>query len=77
MPSHKNFVMFVVIVLMLDRNELTMDVSGAWVREVSPMLATSRLFSPKHLGGLFYEHDASATEDSNEKQIGVPLRQSG
>ena len=68
--------MFVVTIPMVDRNELTMDVSGAWVREVSPMLATSRLFSPKHLGGLFYEHDVNATEDSNEKQISVPLRQS-
>ena len=61
---------------MVDRNEPTMDVSGAWVREVSPMLATSRFFSPKHFGGLFYVHDANATEDSYEKQIGVPPRQS-
>jgi len=45
-----------------------MDVSGAWVREVSPMLATSRLFSPEHLGRLSYEHDAHATGDSDKKQ---------
>tara|TARA_B100001564_G_C20213330_1_gene478302 strand:- start:215 stop:424 length:210 start_codon:yes stop_codon:yes gene_type:complete len=69
--------MFVVVIPMVDRNELTMDVSGAWVREVSPMLATSRLFSPKHLGGLSYEHDAYASENSNEKQIRLPPRQSG
>ena len=69
--------MFVVTIVMADRTEPTMDVSGAWVRKVSPMLATSRLFSPKHLGDLFYVHDANATENSNEKQIGVPLRQSG
>ena len=73
MPSHKNFVMFVVIVLMLDRNELTMDVSGAWVREVSPMLATSRLFSPEHLGRLSCEHDANAIGHSDKKQKSGPL----
>ena len=54
--------------LMTDRNELIMDVSGAWVRTVSPMLATSRLFSPEHLGRLSYEHDAHATGDSDKKQ---------
>ena len=69
--------MFVVTIVMADRTEPTMDVSGAWVRKVSPMLATSRLFSPKHLSGLFYVHDANATENRSEKQIGVPLRQSG
>jgi len=62
---------------MLDRKQPTMDVSGAWVREVSPMLATSRLFSPNHFSGLFYVYDANATEDSNEKHIGVPIRQRG
>ena len=66
--------MSVVLIVMMDRNKITMDVSGAWVREVSPMLATSRLFSPEHLGSLSYEHDANTTDDSDEKQIGVPLR---
>ena len=66
--------MSVVLIVMMDRNKITMDVSGAWVREVSPMLATSRLFSPEHLGSLSYEHDAKATEDSDERQIVVPLR---
>ena len=69
--------MFAVTVFMVDRNKLTIDVSGAWVRKVSPMLGTSRVFSPKHLGGLSYKHDANASEDSNEKRIGVPVRQSG
>ena len=59
---------------MTDRNELTIDVSSAWVREVSPMLATSRLFSPKHLGNLSYEHDAEATRDITEKQRVLALR---
>ena len=59
---------------MTDRNELTMDVSGAWMREVSPMLATSRLFSPEHLGSLSYEHDAEATRDSDKKQTGITPR---
>ena len=63
-----------VVKLMTDRNELTMDVSGAWVREVSPMLATSRLFSPEHFGSLSYEHDANATRDSDKKQKSEPLR---
>ena len=64
----------VVLNLMTDRNELTMDVSGAWVREVSPMLATSRLFSPEHFGSLSYEHDANATRDTDKKQKSEPLR---
>ena len=59
---------------MMDRNELTMDVSGAWVREVSPMLATSRLFSPEHLGSLTYEHNANATGDNHKKQRSEPLK---
>ena len=59
---------------MTDSNELTMGVSGAWVREVSPMLATSRLFSPEHLGNLSYEHNASATEDSDKQQKSEPLK---
>lgn len=63
----------VVLILMTDRNEPTMDVSGAWVREVSPMLATSRLFSPEHLGSLSYEHDAEAIRDSDKKQKSEPL----
>tara|TARA_B100000242_G_C42771784_1_gene359415 strand:- start:140 stop:304 length:165 start_codon:yes stop_codon:yes gene_type:complete len=54
-----------------------MDVSGAWVREVSPMLTTSRLFSPKHLGSLSYEHDADAAGDSDKEPVSVPLRQCG
>ena len=61
----------------MDRTEQTMDVSGAWVREVTPMLATTRLFSPKHLGSLPYTFDAKATGDRDKKQIGVPLWQSG
>ena len=60
--------------LMTDRNELIMDVSGAWVRKVSPMLATSRLFSPEHLGSLSYEIDVEASRDSDKEQIGLPLR---
>jgi hypothetical protein len=59
---------------MTDRNELTMDVSGAWVREVSPMLATSRLFSPEHLGSLSYDHNANATGESDKKQRSEPLK---
>ena len=66
-----------VVILMTDRNQLTMDVSGAWVREVSPMLTTSRLFSPKHLGSLSYEHDADAAGDSDKEPVSVPLRQCG
>jgi len=58
---------------MTDRNELTMDVSGAWVHEVSPMLATSRLFSPEHLGSLSYDHNANATGESDKKQRSEPL----
>lgn len=63
-----------VLNLMTDRNELTMDVSGAWVREVSPMLATSRLFSPEHLGSLSYDHNANATGESDKKQRSEPLK---
>ena len=63
-----------VLNLMMDRNELTMDVSGAWVREVSPMLATSRLFSPEHLGSLSHEHNADATGDSYKQQKSEPLK---
>ena len=59
---------------MTDRNELKMDVSGAWVREVSPMLATSRLFSPEHLGSLSYDHNANATGESDKKQRSEPLK---
>ncbi len=59
---------------MKDRNELTIDVSGAWVREVSPMLATSRLFSPEHLGSLSCEHNANATGESDKKQKSEPLK---
>ena len=59
---------------MTDRNELTIDVSGAWVREVSPMLATSRLFSPEHLGSLSYDHNADATGESDKKQRSEPLK---
>ena len=63
-----------VVKLMTDSNELTMDVSGAWVREVSPMLATSRLFSPEHFDNLSIEHDANAIGHSDKKQIGLSLR---
>ena len=63
-----------VLNLMMDRNELTMDVSGAWVREVSPMLATSRLFSPEHLGSLSYDHNANATGESDKKHRSEPLK---
>ena len=63
-----------VLKLMMDRNKLTMDVSGAWVREVSPMLATSRLFSPEHLGSLSYGHDANATGDGDKQQKSTPLK---
>jgi len=66
-----------VLNLMTDRNELTMDVSGAWVREVSPMLATSRLFSPEHLGSLSYDHNANATGESDKKQRSEPVKSSG
>ena len=62
-----------VLNLMMESNEPTMDVSGAWVREVSPMLATSRLFSPEHLGRLSCEHDANATGDSDKQQKSEPL----
>ena len=63
-----------VLNLMTDRNELTMDVSGAWVREVSPMLATSRVFSPEHLGSLSYDHNANATVESDKKQKSEPQK---
>ena len=63
-----------VVKLMTDSNELTMVVSGAWVREVSPMLATSRLFSPEHLGSLSYDHNANATGESDKKQRSEPLK---
>ena len=63
-----------VVKLMTDSNELTMDVSGAWVREVSPMLATSRLFSPEHLGSLSREHNADATGISDKQQKSEPLK---
>jgi len=63
-----------VLNLMTDRNELTMDVSGAWVREVSPMLATSRLFSPEHLGSLSYDQNANATGESDKKQRSEPVK---
>ena len=63
-----------VIHLMTDSNELTMDVSGAWVREVLPMLATSRLFSPKHLGSLSCEHNANAPVESDKKQKSEPFK---
>ena len=63
-----------VVKLMMDSNELTMDVSGAWVREVSPMLATSRLFSPEHLGSLSYEHNDNANVESDKKQKSEPLK---
>ena len=63
-----------VVKLMMDSNELTIDVSGAWVREVSPMLATSRLFSPEHLGSLSCEHNANATVESDKKQKSEPLK---
>ena len=66
--------MSAVLKLMMDRNELTMDVSGAWVREVLPMLATSRLFSPEHLGSLSYGHDANATGDGDKQQKSTPLK---
>ena len=66
-----------VINLMTNNNELTMDVSGAWVREVSPMLATSRLFSPEHLGSLSCEHNANATGNSDKKPKSEPLKSSG
>ena len=66
--------MSVVPILMTDKNELIMDVSGAWVRQVSPMLTTSRVFSPEHLGNLIYKHHAEASEDSDKEQIVVPLR---
>ena len=59
---------------MMNSNELKMDVSGAWVREVSPMLATSRLFSPEHLGSLSYEHNANATVESDKKQKSEPFK---
>ena len=59
---------------MTERNELTIDVSGAWLREVLPMLATSRLFSPAHLGSLSYEHDAEAIRDSDKTLISVSIQ---
>jgi len=66
-----------VLNLMTDSKQLTMDVSGAWLREVSPMLATSRLFSPEHLGSLSCEHNANATGDSDKKPKSEPLKSSG
>ena len=63
-----------VLNLMTDSNELTMDVSGAWVREVSPVLATSCLFSPEHLGSLSCEHNANATGESDKEQKSEPLK---
>ena len=63
-----------VLNLMTDRNELTMDVSGAWVREVSPILVASRLFSPEHLSSLSYDHNANATGESDKKQRSEPLK---
>ena len=63
-----------VLNLMTDSNEITIDVSGAWVREVSPMLVTSRLFSPEHLGRLSCEHSANATGDKDKKQKSEPLK---
>ena len=69
--------MFVVTIVMADRTEPTMDVSGAWVRKVSPMLATSRLFSSEHLGGLSCEHNAIATGEREKKQKSKPLKKSG
>ena len=69
--------MSAVLELMMNSNELKMDVSGAWVREVSPMLATSRLFSPEHLGSLSCEHNANATGESDKKQKSEPLKKSG
>ena len=66
--------MSAILILMTDRNDPTMDVSGAWVREISPILATSRLFSPEHVGNLSYEHDANANGDRDKKYISVTLR---
>ena len=66
--------MSAVLKLMMNSNELKMDVSGAWVREVSPMLVTSRLFSPEHLGSLSYEHNANAIGDSDKQQKSEPLK---
>ena len=66
--------MSAVLKLMMNSNELKMDVSGAWVREVSPMLVTSRLFSPEHLGSLSCEYNADATKNSDKKQKGETLR---
>ena len=66
--------MFAVVIIMTDKDKLIMDVSGAWVREVSPMLATSRLFSPEHLGSLSYDHNSTATGDSEKKQISESRR---
>ena len=63
-----------VLNLMTDSNELTMDVSGAWVREVSPMLTKSRLFSTVHLGRLSCEHNANATGESDKEQKSEPLK---
>ena len=63
--------MFAVVIIMTDKDKLIMDVSGAWVREVSPMLATSRVFLPEHLGTLSYKHDVKALGDSQKKQTGV------
>lgn len=66
-----------VLILVMVRNELTMDVSGAWVSKVSPMLSTSSLFSPEHIGSLFYEHDSETTGDNDTTQTDKPLRYCG
>ena len=63
-----------VLNLMKDRNELRIDVSGAWVREVSLMLATSRLFSSEHLDSLPYKHESEISGNRNKMQLGEPLR---
>ena len=62
---------------MKDRDDLKIDVSGAWVREVSPMLATTRVFSQEHMGSLFYPTDSKAYADSGEKHVTTALRQGG
>ena len=61
-------------VFMTNRDKLIIDVSGAWVREVSPVPVKSHLFSPEHLGNLSYEHDSKAITDRDKKQMAVPLR---
>ena len=66
--------MISAVLILMDRTEQTMDVSGAWVREVTPMLATTRFYSPNDLGSLSYTFDAEATGDTDKKQIRVSLR---